>query len=239
MIPTKFVIYSSLVMLFTIALAYSKESIAILDFEANGITISEAKTLTDKFRYEIIQLEKYQVIERSQSEAILKEQGFQQLGCTSMECAVEIGRLIGVSKIFAGSIGKIGTIYAINCRIIDVETAKILQYYEIPFNGNIEDLYKKGMVALAAQIVIGKINVSDTATVNIKTRNNKDTCSISVSEMFASLYSEPNTRSDKLFTIPNGTILFSESHLPGWYQVDYKKTKCFIRNIDIVILECY
>ena len=37
-------------------------------------------------------------------EQILVEQGFQQSGCTTNECMVEVGKLIGVEKIVSGSI---------------------------------------------------------------------------------------------------------------------------------------
>jgi hypothetical protein len=57
---------------------------------------------------------------------ILKEQGFQQAGCTSDECAVEIGKLLNINRICAGSVGKIGSLYTVTLRMIDVETGQIL-----------------------------------------------------------------------------------------------------------------
>ena len=41
-------------------------------------------------------------------EDILKEQGFQQTGCTSDECVVEVGKIIGVQQMVGGSISKVG-----------------------------------------------------------------------------------------------------------------------------------
>jgi hypothetical protein len=58
---------------------------------------------------------------------ILKEQGFQKSGCTSTECAVEIGRLLNVQKIVAGRVGKIGPVYSVSIRLIDVESGEILK----------------------------------------------------------------------------------------------------------------
>jgi len=60
------------------------------------------------------------VLERKQMLNMLKEQCFQQTGCTSNECAIEAGQLIGVSHIIAGSIGKVGRTYLVTARLIDV-----------------------------------------------------------------------------------------------------------------------
>ena len=100
-------------------------SIAILELTGNGLTKNELSGLTNRLQSEIFKTEKFSIIERAQINEILKEQGFQQSGCTNTECAVEIGQVIGVNKIILGSIDKIANIYALNLRIVDVATAKI------------------------------------------------------------------------------------------------------------------
>ena len=44
--------------------------------------------------------------------AILEEQGLQQSGCVSSECAVEVGNALGAKFIVTGSISKVGNIPA-------------------------------------------------------------------------------------------------------------------------------
>ena len=51
--------------------------IAILDFEANGISQTEAIALTDRLRNELFRLGEFEVVERGLMEAILQEQDFQ------------------------------------------------------------------------------------------------------------------------------------------------------------------
>ncbi len=58
---------------------------------------------------------------------ILKEQGFQLTGACDDACVVEIGKLVGVIKIIAGSVGCAGTTYTINIRLIDVATGRVEQ----------------------------------------------------------------------------------------------------------------
>ena len=84
--------------------------------------------------------------------SILKEQGFQQSGCTTNECIVEVGRLIGVEQIAGGSISKIGSTYSVSARIVSVETGKILKTATYDFRGEIDDLLISGMKQIAIQL---------------------------------------------------------------------------------------
>jgi hypothetical protein len=71
---------------------------------------------------------------------VLREQGFQQSGCTLTECAVRVGRLLNVQKIVAGSVGKIGRTYAINLSMIDVESSRIERSFNRNYQGEIDGL---------------------------------------------------------------------------------------------------
>ena len=73
-------------------------------------------------------------------ESILTEQGFQMSGCTSTECAVEAGKLLGVQKMIGGSVGKLGSLYNLSIRIIDVETGRIEKTESKRHEGSIEQL---------------------------------------------------------------------------------------------------
>jgi len=86
-----FVFVVALVSLDAAQTAVKKINIAVLDLEGKGISSIEASVLGDKLRNELILTEKFDVIERGQMQSILKEQGFQQTGCTSSECAIEAG----------------------------------------------------------------------------------------------------------------------------------------------------
>ena len=145
-------------------------NIGILDIEPTGITDVEAKTLTDELRYNLVNLNKFSVLERSEMKSILEEQGFQQSGCTTSECAVEAGELLGVQKIIAGSVGKIGSIYTINIRTIDVKTGKIEQSVNEKHDGDIEGLLD---FMLPISYKLGEITAIN-STNNIQTQNEKN-----------------------------------------------------------------
>ena len=92
------------------------------------------------------------MIERGMMEEILNEQGFQQTGCTSDECIVEVGRLIGVEQIVGGSISKVGRTYSVSARIVSIETGKILKTATYDFRGEIDDLLVSGMRKIAVKL---------------------------------------------------------------------------------------
>jgi len=124
------------------ALAVSQEStsIAILSLQGNGISAAEADVLTDELRTVLVQTGRFNVLERNNMESILQEQGFQMSGCTSSECAVEAGKLLGVQKMIAGSVGKLGALYNISVRIFDVETGRIEKTESKRHSGSVEQL---------------------------------------------------------------------------------------------------
>ena len=83
----------------------SKANISCFDFSNNGLKNNDIKLLTDRLRVEIVQLGKYEVVERERIDEIFKEQQLQVSGCVD-ECLIEVGKLLGASRIVLGSIGK-------------------------------------------------------------------------------------------------------------------------------------
>lgn len=102
-----------------------KPNIAVMELEGNGVSKADLGGLSNRLRTELFKTGKFNVIERSRVDEILKEQGFQQTGCTNATCAVEVGQLIGVEKIVVGNVDKVGEIYSIDIRMVDVGTAQI------------------------------------------------------------------------------------------------------------------
>ena len=127
-------------------------SIAVMDLDAKGIAKDEASVLTDKLRGELFQTGQFQVIERSVMDEILKEQGFQQTGCTSKECAVEAGQLIGVQFMVAGSIGRIEKTYLLSVRLINVATGKIEKSVQRELTGSLTDVLKEGIPYVVVEL---------------------------------------------------------------------------------------
>jgi len=111
------------------AQAADKVSVAVLDLEAKGgITLDEASIITDRLRAKFIQSGRFQVLERSRMEAILKEQGFQQsVFCDDAKCKAKIGRLLGVEGLIIGTVSRLGSVYTLSVRVLDVDRGVIIR----------------------------------------------------------------------------------------------------------------
>ena len=98
---------------------------AIINLDANGVSETIAATATDILRRELFNTRRFTVIERSKMEEILQEQALQQTGVTQTQQAVDIGRILGVDKVIAGSLSKLGSKFILDIRFIDVEKGEI------------------------------------------------------------------------------------------------------------------
>ncbi len=117
-----------------------KFTVAVLDFEGRGISQQEAQTLTDRLSSELANTDAVILVERNQMNEILEEQGFQQSGCTSAECAAEVGALLGVENMISGSFGKIGNSYTIDAKMFSVETGATVKTVSKTYKGEIDGL---------------------------------------------------------------------------------------------------
>ena len=121
-------------------LADGKTTVAILDFEGRGINQMEAATLTDRLMSEMVSTDAVIMVERNQMAEILEEQGLQQAGCTSGECAAEVGALLGVQNMVSGSFGKLGTTYTIDAKMFSVESGATIRTSSKTYKGEVDGL---------------------------------------------------------------------------------------------------
>ncbi|MCD6578183.1 hypothetical protein J7L48_01770 [bacterium] len=114
--------------------------VAVLDFEGKNMDSSNAGIITDFIRQDMINSGYFTVLERGAINSILKEVDFQQSGCTSAECAVQIGKVLAVRKMIVGSVSKLGKKYFIALRMVDVESSQIDVATSVGASVPIEDL---------------------------------------------------------------------------------------------------
>ena len=130
-------------------------SVAVLDFDGIGITKDEARALSSRFGTEFMGVSKgvYKAVERNQMSQILEEQGFQNTGIVSSDDAVKLGEALGADFIVTGSISKVGSLFSINARLLDVKTAEIVQSISYDHMGDIVDLMTKGIKESASKLM--------------------------------------------------------------------------------------
>ena len=105
--------------------------IGVLPLDANNVDAGEAAAIADRLRLYLGRAEAggrrmFQVIERQQMETIMEELGFQLSGaCDTDECVVQVGKILGARKMVAGSVSKVGNLYSLQVRIVDIESSRI------------------------------------------------------------------------------------------------------------------
>lgn len=101
-----------------------KPSVAVLDIQGTGVDTSLLPTLTEVLTVEVDNLGFYKVIAGRDVQAML---GFEQqkdvVGCTDAACLAEIGGALGVDRIVASHIGKVGSTYVVNIKLINIRMA--------------------------------------------------------------------------------------------------------------------
>ena len=127
-------------------------AVAILDFESRGLPTYEVETLTERLRSEAANTNAIRLIDRKMLESILNEQGLQQSGCTTDECAAEVGQLLGAQYMINGSIGKLGNTYTIDAKMVSVTTGAAERAKTVTYEGEVSGLIVE-MEILAWEIV--------------------------------------------------------------------------------------
>ncbi len=148
--------------------AKEKNVLAVLDLKGEGISISEARIITGFLQEAMFKTKKYELIERTQVEQILKEFEYQQSGICDIKCAVNIGKQLAANKVLIGTVGKLGTLYTIQVKILDIELGKIEKMDSIRTNCKIGEL--PDYILTLVKKLIG-VNESHKKYVELKNEN--------------------------------------------------------------------
>jgi len=130
-------------------------SVAVMNLEAQTLDKETVRSITDAVADEVIKSRKARVMERSQMEQILKEQGFQQSGaCDGTECAVAVGKLLSIDQMIVGSIGKIGESYTISLRLVKISTGELINSSRIMQRGAIDEIVGNSIPKIVSQLFV-------------------------------------------------------------------------------------
>jgi hypothetical protein len=141
------------VLLAGISSAQKKPTVAVLELAGNGIDTAGLSTLTNRLRAELFETQKFTIVERGEMEAILKEQGFQQTGCTDAACAVQVGQMLNAEYMIVGTVDHIGRVYSVNIRQISVANGAITNNVKSDCaDCSVEDVMLKKIRQAARQI---------------------------------------------------------------------------------------
>lgn len=115
--------------------------IAVADLSGWALSEKEVKSLTEQLRLALAQTQYFRVLSTTDMKAILDQHGFQRSGaCDDETCLIELGKILSVAQIVGGSVGQVGGTFAVNLRIVDVETGEVLCTIGEKFKGESDDL---------------------------------------------------------------------------------------------------
>lgn len=134
----------------TYAIDKSK-NIAVAEFSGKNVPQSDASIVADFLRKELVNTNRVAVVEKANMDKILAESAFQQSGCSTSECAVQMGKVLNVKNMILGTLSKLGSVYYVVVSNVDVESGKIIAAY----SGQTSSINKLDSVckAMAVKIV--------------------------------------------------------------------------------------
>ncbi len=162
---------------------HQRMQIALLELDVGGgLDSSLSQPLSDRLREELFKTGAFTVVERNVMEQVLEEQSLHLAGCTTNDCAVEVGRVLGVGQMVAGSVSRVGIYLTVNARLIDVETSEVTAAESIDCECTLEDLLTHRLHDLAEKLAVAASNPEVYRQLDF-TRTPQDTLSsISASE---------------------------------------------------------
>ena len=135
------------------SVGFSQQVIAVHDIVGPGLTETQKKKVFNKLETELVNLETYEVISRSNVDKILKEQKFQMSGIIDEKYLIDIGEMLGAELIVLGNVGKVGNIYTVSARIVNSKTAEILRSANYDTGTSISNLLTIGMANIAHKLI--------------------------------------------------------------------------------------
>ena len=141
--------------------ALNAQRAAVLEFKANvGVSQQDVDGISAIF-ITYFQPAGYTMVERTQIDKVIDEQGFQRSKLTENQM-VKIGQILNVSKIVVGDVNVVMGQYNVDVRVINVETGTIAATEGATFTGS---SYRTSMQSIAQKLA-AKIAISKGPTVS-------------------------------------------------------------------------
>jgi hypothetical protein len=147
-----------------------KPQVAVMTFTGDkSSTPEQLEAITERFQAELLGTQQFVILNRSQIDGILREQGFQQSGaCNSEECQVKIGQLLGVDKLISGKVVTFGEVYAFNISYLNVGTGVVEKAFSLEIKGALIDVLSTGCKQAADKLAFSNKPASKTKSTKVK-----------------------------------------------------------------------
>jgi TolB-like protein len=142
----------ALVILMMNANAQSKQSIAVLNVDAKGLTL-DSETMSNLVRLELQKKDKYEVLDRYEVEEITRKNNIKTQECYSRSCLTSVGKVLNTDYILSGNVDRYGEKIVVVFRLINVnkgviETTHVKEYLN-------EQPHIQKMIAISLNDMLG------------------------------------------------------------------------------------
>jgi len=129
--------------------------LAVMPLAARGMEQTTADSLTSILSAQLNQIKGISVISQDDIKAMLSKAALDSsVSCTdSLECVVEIGASLGLSKLVTGAVGKVKDTFVISVQLIDVRNADVVNRVLESYTGDEAEL--QNAIKLAAYQIAG------------------------------------------------------------------------------------
>lgn len=119
----------------------ARSTFAMADLAPYGMETAETAILSQVLRNALQDTGYFEIISRGQMETILEDTASPAAtACNETQCLVDMGRRLAVRTIAGGSIGRVGGIFSVSLRLVNVETGEIEATVDRDIDGAPEDL---------------------------------------------------------------------------------------------------
>ena len=110
-------------LLATALAATSPQTTVVVPLKAVGVPANDVSILTAELRTQIGRSERYRLVTPEEMSAV-DEELTRQLsgGCDEASCVAELGGALGAKFLISGQVGKLGSLYTLQLKLIDIET---------------------------------------------------------------------------------------------------------------------
>jgi hypothetical protein len=121
----------------------SSPTIAVVDFHNQGISFAAGQTLTERFRLTLAMYTPYSVEASGIKNRfnILNKISRNYSTCTSIGCAVNVGKLLNVDRIVMGNISRESDQYTLSADLISVQMEEIIRSRSLEYVGELDGIH--------------------------------------------------------------------------------------------------
>ena len=144
-------------LIFSTILNADDHSIAVLDFSGEGIHEEELKSLSAKFRIELLKVDTLRVLNYNDMRKTLSDVGYEDPYCLTLSCGVIVSMLLEQEWLAKAHITKVGNAYIVEAHLFDSETGRVINVVTYDKEISLEGLQTRGMHNVAELLLSTRI----------------------------------------------------------------------------------